>query len=225
MAGSRSTSAREPGQVRKEAALSGPRRAMRGRPTGAVSRGVPGGRPRQRAARSTSSPALRLRAAGTGAVLGRAARSSADVGSARRAGGYGGQVGGGSLGSRGERRPGGARWPLARRPPARWCSTALVRRAACHSLREPPVTRSRGEPPGTRSRAERRRVADGEAGSCQWAAARAAGSGVFAGGARSLGRYAVLSPGTRCRRANIHRVRRIGTDPCHALERLPTWPP
>ena len=32
MAGSRATSAREPGQVRKEAALSDPRWAMRGRP-------------------------------------------------------------------------------------------------------------------------------------------------------------------------------------------------
>src|SRR3954452_23212241 len=37
MAGSRAMSAREPGQVRKEAALSGHREAMRGRPTGATS--------------------------------------------------------------------------------------------------------------------------------------------------------------------------------------------
>ena len=38
MAGSRSMSAREPGQVRKEAAFSGHRQATRGRPTGACSR-------------------------------------------------------------------------------------------------------------------------------------------------------------------------------------------
>ena len=37
MAGSRAMSTREPGQVRKEAALSGHRQAMRGRPTGATS--------------------------------------------------------------------------------------------------------------------------------------------------------------------------------------------
>src|SRR3954454_13756739 len=35
MAGSRAMSAREPGQVRKEAALSGHLQALRGRPTGA----------------------------------------------------------------------------------------------------------------------------------------------------------------------------------------------
>src|SRR2546423_1243968 len=41
MAGSRAMSAREPGQVRKEAALSGHRQAMRGRPTGAGGRWQP----------------------------------------------------------------------------------------------------------------------------------------------------------------------------------------
>src|SRR3954454_11259066 len=41
MAGSRATSAREPGQVRKEAALSGHRRAQRGRPVGASEVGSP----------------------------------------------------------------------------------------------------------------------------------------------------------------------------------------
>src|SRR6188768_4551194 len=38
MVGSRSTSAREPGQVRKEAALSGYRWAVRGRPAGVFER-------------------------------------------------------------------------------------------------------------------------------------------------------------------------------------------
>src|SRR5688572_28948551 len=66
MAGSRATSAREPGQVRKEAALSDPRWAMRGRPRRSRSqRTRPGNRLRRRVhgplSSSTETPAPRAR--------------------------------------------------------------------------------------------------------------------------------------------------------------------